>query len=177
MKTQQEPHPRRTSRGRKGAGPLPTIIAVAALALALWIFLPTILSGFPGTGGEGKSATPGTEALSQLESLGVVANGGNGEAPPYTRSQFGDGWGDLDGDGCNTRNEILARDLSEVQYRAGTKDCVVETGVLEDPYTGKTIQFQRGETTSQMVQIDHVVALADAWNAGAWAWDASRRST
>lgn len=175
MKTRQPAHPRRYSRGRKGSGPLPVIVAVAALALALWLFLPTILGGFFGAGEEGPSAIPATEALSQLGSLEVVANGGNGEAPPYSRSQFGDGWGDLDGDGCNTRNEILARDLEGVHYRSGTNDCVVETGILADPYTGQTIQFQRGEKTSQMVQIDHVVALADAWNAGAWAWDAKDR--
>ncbi len=182
MKTQLQPGPRSPSRRRQGRGPLPTIIAVAALALALWLFLPTILGGVFGTGGgaggdgtNGTSSAPTTEALSQLGSLEVVANGGNGEAPPYTRAQFGDGWGDLDGDGCNTRNEILARDLDAVQYRVGTSDCVVEAGVLQDPYTGETIAFERGETTSQMVQIDHVVALADAWNAGAWAWDAKDR--
>lgn len=89
--------------------------------------------------------------------------------PGYIRSEFGDGWADLDGDGCNTRNEILARDLEEVEYRNG--DCVVAAGVLEDPYTGKTIDFVRGEGTSEAVQIDHVVPLANAWISGAWKWD------
>ncbi len=64
------------------------------------------------------------------------------------------------------RDLILARDMTNVQYRS-TSDCTVTAGTLEDPYSGKTIQFLRGPGTSEAVQIDHVVAIGDAWQKGA----------
>ena len=87
-----------------------------------------------------------------------------GRAPKtgYSRKQFGDGWGKIDG--CSTREVILARDLADEKL---DDKCRVQSGRLDDPYTGKTIQFQRGKETSQRVQIDHVVALSDAWQKGA----------
>ena len=87
-----------------------------------------------------------------------------GRAPKtgYSRKQFGDGWGKIDG--CSTREVILARDLADEKL---DDKCRVQSGRLDDPYTGKTIQFQRGKETSQQVQIDHVVALSDAWQKGA----------
>lgn len=87
-----------------------------------------------------------------------------GRAPKtgYSRKQFGDGWGKIDG--CSTREVILARDLANEKL---DDKCRVQSGILDDPYTGKTIQFQRGKETSQRVQIDHVVALSDAWQKGA----------
>lgn len=97
------------------------------------------------------------------------------EAPPYSRDEFGQRWADTDRNGCDTRNDILARDLDQVTYREGTQECVVESGTLLDPYTGKTIDFVRGPDTSDAVQIDHVVALADAWAQGAYAWDLPTR--
>ncbi len=86
-----------------------------------------------------------------------------GRAPKtgYSRSQFGDGWQTVNG--CDTRNIILARDLTSDTV---DEDCKVTSGVLHDPYTGKTIHFMRGDSTSD-VQIDHVVALSDAWQKGA----------
>lgn len=98
-------------------------------------------------------------AAEALESLEV-----KGRAPKtgYERSQFGDGWADVGG--CDMRNIILARDLKDI-----TKNdkCQVTSGRLDDPYTGLTIVFQRGASTSDAVQIDHVVALSDAWQKGA----------
>ena len=87
-----------------------------------------------------------------------------GRAPKtgYERSQFGAGWGSVDG--CDTRNTILMRDLKQTTV---DENCRVISGLLDDPYTGKTITFTRGETTSDDVQIDHVVALSDAWQKGA----------
>lgn len=82
----------------------------------------------------------------------------------YARVQFGDGWADW-GD-CDTRNLILKRDLTKVVMRSG-EACIVSTGILKDPYTGKTIYFVRGVKTSLAVQIDHVVALSNAWVTGA----------
>lgn len=89
--------------------------------------------------------------------------------------QFGRAWLDVDDNGCDTRNDILARDLVEITYRPGTRDCVVASGVLHDPYSGQTIRFVRGNDTSNAVQIDHVVALSDAWQKGAQQWDEATR--
>lgn len=100
-----------------------------------------------------------TSAQSVLDTLEV-----KGRAPTtgYSRAQFGDGWDSTAG--CDTRNIILARDLVE---EAIGDNCKVQSGILHDPYTGATIQFVRGGTTSDDVQIDHVVALSDAWQKSA----------
>ena len=107
------------------------------------------------------------DALSQLEKLEV-----KGRAPKtgYSRDQFGDGWRDLLG--CDMRNTILYRDLTDTTV---ADDCSVQKGTLHDPYTGKVIQFERGEKTSALVQIDHVVALSDAWQKGAQQLSEQRR--
>jgi hypothetical protein len=97
-----------------------------------------------------------SEGLSALEIKGRAPKTG------YTRSQFGSGW--EESGGCDTRNRILARDLTEVLYEVNS--CVVLSGKLNDPYTGKQITFTRGSGTSTAVQIDHVVALSDAWQKG-----------
>ena len=113
-------------------------------------------------------------SLSDLDNLTVNDN----PTPPekYSRvEQFGPAWKDVDHNGCDTRNDILARDLARPTFKPGTHDCVVLSGTLAEPYTGATIEFQRGDKTSALVQIDHVVALADAWRSGAWQWDAQRR--
>lgn len=100
-----------------------------------------------------------------------------GRAPKsgYDRGLFGSGWGDPDRNGCDSRNDILERDLDVLTYKPGTRDCVILTGTLLDPYTGKTINFVRGQGTSNAVQIDHVVALSDAWQKGAQQLSAERR--
>ena len=104
-------------------------------------------------------------AVSVLESLAV-----KGRAPKtgYERSQFGPTWSDVDRNGCDTRNDILFRDLTSIVYKDGTKECVVQSGTLMDPYSGEKISFLRGTTTSSDVQIDHVVALSNAWQTGAF---------
>ena len=91
-------------------------------------------------------------------------------AETYDRSQFGQAWADEDRNGCDTRNDILARDLTGTVV----EDCVVLRGTLDDPYTGTRIAFARGAGSAD-VQIDHVVALADAWQTGASEWTAARR--
>ncbi len=72
--------------------------------------------------------------------------------------------------GCDTRDDILSRDLADI-VRNG--DCTVISGVLRDPYSGTTVEFHRGQGTSSLVPIDHVVALLDAWQKGAQQWDAA----
>lgn len=105
-----------------------------------------------------------SNALVQLESIPV-----KGRAPKtgYTRDEFGPAWADVDRNGCDTRNDILARDLSNETFKPGTNNCVVSTGTLADKYTGTTINFVRGQDTSSDVQIDHIVPLNDAWQKGA----------
>ena len=105
-----------------------------------------------------------------------------GRAPRtgYERSAFGPAWTDnvdVAGghNGCDTRNDILRRDLTGITTRPGTNGCVILTGVLDDPFTTKRIEFQRGQTTSSAVQIDHVVALSDAWQKGAQSIGEPRR--
>lgn len=100
-----------------------------------------------------------------------------GRAPKtgYSRDQFGPAWADVDHNGCDTRNDILKRDLTDETFKDGTKQCVVATGVLHDPYTGKTINFVRGEKTSSAIQVDHLVALGDAFQKGAQQLSADQR--
>ncbi|MGY1670172.1 HNH endonuclease family protein [Geodermatophilus sp. SYSU D00710] len=111
-------------------------------------------------------------ALAELEQIEV-----RGRAPRtgYDRDEFGDAWADTDRNGCDTRNDVLARDLTGEVFRPGS-DCVVVSGTLQDPYSDATIEFRRGEGTSEAVQIDHVVALSDAWQKGAQQWDDARRT-
>ena len=90
----------------------------------------------------------------------------------YSRALFGPAWYDVDGNGCDTRNDILTRDLVDRTYKNA---CQVATGILHDPYTGATIRFLRGVGTSSAVQIDHVVALGDAWQKGAQQWSPGKR--
>ena len=92
----------------------------------------------------------------------------------YSRPKFGRAWQDVDQNGCDTRDDILHRDLKPFTLKLGS-DCVVVSGDLNDPYTGKIIHFARGVATSSAVQIDHVVALAAAWRTGAAKWRAHRR--
>lgn len=114
-------------------------------------------------------ASTATLAATALASLPV-----KGRAPMtgYSRQQFGGEWAMVGG--CDMREHILGRDLTDVQYRSAT-DCTVLRGTLADPYTGKTISFRRGVGTSDAVQIDHVVAIGDAWQKGAQQLTAAQR--
>jgi hypothetical protein len=137
---------------------------------SIWAFtLSAIvaLSTFPNA----TAATSTAETI--LDSLAV-----KGRAPKtgYTRAQFGQTWADVNRNGCDTRNDILQRDLTDVVFRAGTRNCVVESGALIDPYSGITINFVKGEKSSMEVQIDHVVALSNAWQTGAFKLTLAKRT-
>ena len=119
-------------------------------------------------------AQPPIDAAAASAQLATLPVKGRAPKTGYGReSQFGQAWYDLDGNGCNTRNDVLARDLTVTQL-AGN-GCVVLAGAFVDPYTGTQIQFQHGEATSPLVQIDHVVALSDAWQKGAQQISAEQR--
>jgi hypothetical protein len=130
------------------------LAAVGLLAVGL------LASAFEGGNVSAEAASAPIASL-VLEKLPV-----KGRAPKtgYDRDLFSDGWGNISG--CDTRNFILKRDLTSVTWRSG-ENCIVATGRLVDPYTGQTIKFVRGVKTSLAVQIDHVVAVSDAWQKGA----------
>jgi hypothetical protein len=113
---------------------------------------------------------PPPRAVAVLATLAV-----KGRAPKtgYSRDEFGSAWADVDRNGCDTRNDILNRDLADKQWRPGTHGCVVIAGRLTDPYTGRALVFLKADAAA--VQIDHVVSLSDAWQKGAATWDAIRR--
>ena len=127
--------------------------------------------GLPGTGAGPTPAAPGTAAaaLAQLPVKGRAPRTG------YRRDAFGQSWRDIDRNGCDQRNDVLARDLDGAAFKPGTRDCVVLAGILTDPYTGRPVPFLRGQGTSDHVQIDHVVALSDAWQTGAQQLDPATR--
>jgi hypothetical protein len=113
-------------------------------------------------------------ATAVLETLPV-----KGRAPKtgFIRAQFGPVWADVDRNGCDTRNDILRRDLTAITYRENTKNCVVQSGTLADRYSGEIINFQKGNVSSMEVQIDHVVALSNAWQTGAFKLTLQERTT
>ena len=139
-------------------------IRIAAVVAAL------VLGAIPNPA-TGAEQEPGL-ATAVLETLAV-----KGRAPKtgYTRAQFGPAWADVDRNGCDTRNDILKRDLTSITYRAKTRNCVVESGTLIDRYSGETINFVKGNISSMEVQIDHVVALSNAWQTGAFKLSADQR--
>jgi hypothetical protein len=139
-------------------------IRIAAVVAAL------VIGAIPNPA-KGAEQEPGM-ATAVLETLAV-----KGRAPKtgYTRAQFGPAWADVDRNGCDTRNDILKRDLTAITYRAKTRNCVVETGTLVDRYSGETINFVKGNISSMEVQIDHVVALSNAWQTGAFKLTADQR--
>ena len=97
-----------------------------------------------------------------------------GSMAAYSRERFGPAWADVNRNGCDTRNDILNRDLVHRTWEY-SDHCEVKRGILHDPYTGRTIHFVRGVGSSLAVQIDHMVALGDAWETGARGWSAARR--
>ncbi len=138
----------------------------------------------PSTSSSSTSASPSSPSPSESAvaasgpaSAAVRSLSVKGRAPltGYHRDRFGQAWADVDRNGCDTRNDVLLRDLDAVAIKPGTYGCLVRAGVLRDPYTGETIRFERGVGTSNAVQIDHVVALADAWQKGAFRWTDARR--
>ncbi len=101
-------------------------------------------------------------AVIVLETLSV-----KGRAPKtgYSREAFGPSWADTDYNGCDTRNDMLRRDLVDIVLKPRTRGCVVLEGVLVDPYSGEEIRFIKGES-SDRIDIDHVVSLSNAWQTG-----------
>lgn len=116
------------------------------------------------------SATEGVvPALEILEKLEV-----KGRAPKtgYDREQFYKSWPDIDG--CSLRQRIIKRDLGD-SATLGADNCTVISGEFDEPYTGSHLIFYQKSDLSSGIQIDHVVALSDAWQKGAQNLTASER--
>lgn len=109
-----------------------------------------------------------SEVITSLNSLEVK---GRAAKSGYTRAQFSH-WSDPDRNGCDARNDILKRDLSKILFKVGTRDCKVLSGNLQDSFSGKVLIFSSGKST---VDIDHIVALSNAWQTGAAYFDKKKR--
>jgi Protein of unknown function (DUF1524)/Excalibur calcium-binding domain len=140
--------------------------AVATAAVLVTGCNPKDTSGGSGGGDAGTAAGAGGAAGGALDGLTV-----KGRAPKtgYARDRFGRAWIDTDHNHCDTRDDILRRDLTQDAVTGG---CEVTSGVLHDPYTGKVIRYTRGHSE---VDIDHLVPLSDAWQKGAAKWPESKR--
>jgi len=137
---------------------------VIIFLISLIIFAFTIISNTPNQTSPVlpvKQKTTDVKTGLAIEALDTLAIKGRAPKTNYTREKFGAGWSVVGG--CDTRNIILNRDLINAIV---DEKCNVISGTLNDPYTGKIIIFKRGSDTSGVIQIDHVVALSDAWQKG-----------
>lgn len=120
--------------------------------------------------------------VAALNQLKVAPKSRSSEYTNRREILFGEAWEDkntipsIGRNGCDTRNDILDRDLTNKTYKKMSK-CArgVATGTLNDPYTGKVIQYKQGPKTSLLVQVDHVVALGNVWESGGFNLTQSQR--
>lgn len=155
---------------------VPALIALVALVVAVVAWWHWQDRPRPTAPEATSVATPGYDRARAL--LADLPVKGWDRQTDFARYRFGEPWSDdvdveFGHNGCNTRDDILRRDLTQLVVRAGT--CYAQSGVLVDPYTGASVAFVRGPDTSDAVQIDHLVSLSDAWYKGARAWDDQRR--
>ncbi|PPF32613.1 HNH endonuclease family protein [Pseudoclavibacter sp. AY1H1] len=97
------------------------------------------------------------------------------QTPAYERDEFGTRWADVDRNGCDTRNDILNRDLTDLVHKPGTNDCKVVAGTLHDPYTGQLIHVNTPQELGDQIDVDHIVPLNLAWLHGAATWTPEQR--
>jgi hypothetical protein len=124
----------------------------------------------------GISPAQADSVVSGLSIIEAQVTKGRAAKTGYTRAQFGQTWADVDRNGCDTRNDILKRDLTGEVFKEKTRECVVLSGTLIDPFSGETINFVRGNMSSMEVQIDHVVAMSNAWQTGAFKLSVKERT-
>ena len=141
------------------------LVAVILIGTLGWIIIkerPNLLLMLPDSQSQQPGSNSGSGEIAR-DALAALPTKGRAPKTGYKRSQFGDGWAKAGG--CDTRNVILRRDLTNAVL--GDDNCKVQAGALSDPYTGQRIAFKRGANSSGAVQIDHVVALSNAWQTGA----------
>lgn len=170
---QGRPVPTGANAEFRTVSPLERLLILSVLALVIGVTIGLVLPRVNGTVGglTGRFRATG-DAAQALEHLQVDDHPRPGRQ--YRRNAFGFKETDVDGNGCNIREDVLNRDLREVRTTT-PGGCKVASGILDDPYTGKVITFVRGERTSADVQIDHVVALENAWKSGADKWSTAQR--
>ncbi len=147
-----------------------SLAAVLAVVVAVQTVLASRHEAFVASA-DAPTVAPGVDVLAGIPLVPLRIRGHD-----YRRAAFGDSWDD-DNDapgghnGCDTRNDILDRDLIDKTFVA-IKRCphAVATGTLRDPYTNSVIPFVRGNQVGASVQIDHIVPLAYAWDMGARDW-------
>jgi hypothetical protein len=168
------------SLGLRGpAAPAPTHTAApTAPSSTLNVPSPTAQTPAAPTSEPPPPEDPGSVVADLLKNVSVVAE--LPQLPGYERScspgkgcVFGPAWTDTEHTGCDTRNRVLGKQLVDVQFKPGTRECKVVSGLLHDPYTGVDMPF--GGDASADIQIDHVFALARAWDAGAANWTLEQR--
>lgn len=157
----------------RGLGILAAVIMAGAAyvgtgGLSDWPQAPSPAASSTRTG-ELVDAAELASASDQLQALTVAKLSHDGT---YERTAFGQRWADVDRNGCDQRNDALRAGATEVTFKPGTHDCVVLEATIEDPYSGITIRFIKGENT---VDIDHIVPLSRAWQQGAAQWPEERR--
>jgi len=130
------------------------------------VLLALLLTSIPTQSASANEPTA-LAVLNQLEVKGRAPKTG------YSRAAFTH-WSDLNRDGCDSRNEILKRDLTQIIFKTGTRDCKVISGQLLDPLSGKTLIFSSSKST---VDIDHLVSLSNAWQTGAAYFDKKTRES
>lgn len=149
----------------RGAG-----TAVATLVLAVTLSGCSALAGTEAAD-SAKASAPAAASTGARGALTHLTVRAPAPMAGYDReARFGQAWSDTttapgSGNHCNTRNDVLRRDLNDHTFK-GTSTCVVAAGTLKDPYTGRQLHFVRGPQSAR-VQIDHAVALGASWRAGA----------
>ena len=141
------------------------LVAVILIGTLGWVVIkewPNLPLMLPDSQSQQSELASGSGEVAR-DALAALPTKGRAPKTGYKRSQFGDGWAKAGG--CDTRNVILRRDLTNAVL--GDDNCKVQAGALSDPYTGQRIAFKRGANSSGAVQIDHVVALSNAWQTGA----------
>ncbi len=150
------------------------MLAVAAVLVAIGLFSGAGRLGSLGAGTSAPAPVPTVTGSAGSAAALLAALPVKGKSPltGYDRvGKFGPAWEDVDKNHCDTRDDVLRRDLTGIT----SSGCEVVSGTLHDPYTGHIIHFVHGETTSAAVQIDHVVPLAEAWRTGAQKLSAAQR--
>ncbi|MCU1516164.1 MAG: hypothetical protein JWQ75_885 [Pseudarthrobacter sp.] len=170
---------RRARRRSRQAWAIVALLLVSALASVGWFFTAgQFTAAGPAVAGPTEAPVFDAVWMKPVVPVHTVARGsaraaleglavkGRAARDTYDREAFGQAWLDVDRNGCDTRNDILRRDLSGAVFTEGSR-CRVAAGSFHEPYTGQMVDFRRGPESSKAVQIDHVVALGDAWQKGA----------
>lgn len=162
--------------------PVPRRVSIKVTSVVVSVFVAAGCAGNVSLNGDDPSSSHSSKSSSHKnegkgkegtarKELAGLRNANPDSMSGYSRDEFGTAWKDVDHNGCDTRNDILARDLTDVKKR---NKCVVIAGHLDDPYTGKRVVFAKADASE--VQIDHVFPLGLAWRMGADDWTEDKRT-